>query len=633
MISTMRNQKKITAFVLWFIIAAFVGTIFFVWGIGDKVSKQNFAVKINDVTISDQDFQQRLDAARENFRRLFGNNSDALLKDNVLEKTVLDQAITETLLSQEAERLNIPVSDSEVAASVQSIEAFQDNGVFNMQRYTDLLARNRLTPQMFEANVRNDLTVQKITDLIKKSVYVTDQEIKNEFLYRNTSAVVSYVELNADDFNSSIKYTQEDLQKYYDANKKDYRVPEKADFKVLVFNPQQYTPNVAVSDKEIENYYINNKATLAQPEKVRASHILVKVADWNNKSAVDAAQQKIDGILSEVKGGADFAEEAKKYSDDPSGKSGGDLGYFTKGQMVPQFEAVAFRLKPGDVSDVVKTQFGFHIIKVTDKQGSSEQPTLEMVKPKIIEEIKKAKTDASFRAAVYDKYRQIVDASNLSAYNLKHNNELPLAVLKGVTASGAGTPFAKMPDITKNIMKLNKSEISELMDAGTSKLVFEMTNKYPAYIPKLKDIQATVIKDYVSHKSIEAAAAKAEEYAKLGNIQAVGSASGKTPVTPVAFIRTEPISGLGMNNGLMDMIFKTKPGTFISKPYTIGKKVFLVEVVSLTKPDMKNLATQKDGIVSALVGTKSDAAFKDYVASLKKKAKIEVNDRYKAYVK
>lgn len=631
MISTMRNQKKITTFVLWFIIAAFVGTIFFVWGIGDKVSQQSFAVKVNNETISDQDFQQKVDAARENFRRLFGNNSDQLLKDSTLEKTVMDQLIGDTLLKQEAERLNVPVSDAEVAAAVQNVEAFQDNGVFNMQRYTDLLSRNRLTPQMFEANVKSDLTVQKMTDLIKKSVSVTNTEIQKEYAYRNTSATVSYIELNADDFASSVKYTPADIQKFYDSNKKDYRVPEKANFKVLVFDPMQYRPNIPVSDKEIEDYYIKNKATLVQPEKIRASHILVLVKDWKDTNAVAAAQKKIQTILSEIKGGADFAAEAKKYSDDGSGKNGGDLGYFTKGQMVPQFEAAAFKLNTGEVSDIVQTQYGFHIIKVTDKQGSTATPTLEQVKAKVIDEIKKEKAQASFRAAVYDKYRQIVNASNMTAYNLKNKNELPLVDLKGVTATGKGTPLEKMPEIAKKIMQLNKSEVSELIDAGDKKFIFEMTDKFPAYTPKLKDIQSTVEKNYVAMKSVEAAVAKSKEYSKLGNVQAVAAASGKSIVTPASFIRTEPISGIGMNNSLMDMIFKAKPGSFLPKPYTVGKKVFLVKVVSLAKPDMKKIGDQKDSIVSALVGTKSAEALKDYISSLKKKAKIELNDRYKGY--
>lgn len=631
MISTLRNQKKITTFVLWFIIAAFVGTIFFVWGVGDKVSKQNFALKVDGVVISDQDFQQKVETNRENFRRLFGNNADSLLKEGTIEKTVMDQIISETLLKNEALKLKVPVSNAEIAAAVQSIEAFQNNGQFDMQRYTDLLARNRLTPKLFEESIKNDITVQKMQDLIKKSVSVTDQELKNEYNYRNTSAVVNYIELNADEFASSVNVDDAAVKKFYDENKTAYRIPERANFKVLIFDPAQFKPQINISDKEVEAYYIKNKSTADTPEKVKASHILFKVNDWKNeKDAYDKAVLA-KKVLAEIKAGADFAEEAKKYSDDGSAKDGGDLGYFTKGQMVVPFETVAFKLKPGEVSDVVRTQFGYHIIKVIDHVAGGGPETLEQAKPKIIETLTKEKADAEFRNAVYDKYKEIVTASNLTAYNQKHNNELPLAEIKNVTESGAGTPLAGKTDITKKIMRLNKTEISELIDSGAQKFIFEMTDKYDAYIPKYEDIKDIVKKDYIAKKSLEAAVNKAKEYAKLPGMSEVSAQSGKTFVTPAAFTRTEPINGIGMNEKLMTSIFLSKPGTFIAKPYTIGKKVFLVEVQSLTAPDMKNFAQQKDALTSALIGTKSEAALKDYIAALKKKAVIEVSDRYKAY--
>lgn len=161
MISSLRNKKKLITFSLWFVIAAFVGTIFFVWGVGDKVQSQLYAAKVDGVTITDQEFRDKVENTRNQFRQLFGNNIDEILKGDTLEKTVMETLITETLLRNEANRLNIPASDAEVAANIQSVQAFQTDGQFDQQLYVQLLSRNRLTPQIFESSIRRDITLQK----------------------------------------------------------------------------------------------------------------------------------------------------------------------------------------------------------------------------------------------------------------------------------------------------------------------------------------------------------------------------------------------------------------------------------------------------------------------------------------
>lgn len=630
MISTLRNKKKLTALALWVVIAAFVGTIFFVWGMGDKMSEANFAISVDETTISDNDFQQKLEVTRENFRRLFGENTDELLKNDTLEKTVMDQLISEALLINEAARLNIPVSDAEVATYVQSIEAFKTEGVFDMQRYTDLLGRNRMTPQIFETGVRRDITVQKMSDLIKKSVAVTDKEIAAEYVYRNSQAVISYVELNADDALATVTFTPEDIKKYYVEHKEDYRVPEKADFKVLVFDPAGYNPDIKITDAEVEAYFIKNKETIKQVEQIKASHILIKVDDWKNEQSVQEKYTQARIILDEIKKGADFAEMAKKYSNDASGQNGGDLGYFTRGQMVVPFETAAFGLKPGEISDVVKTEYGFHIITVTDKKEATN-PTLASMKDQIIDTMKKERIASSFRDTVYDKYKEIVDASNLTAFNQKNGNRLPIAEIKGISATGEGTPLAGMTDVLKKIMALNKTEISQLIEVGERKFVFEMTEKHDAFIPKLENIKAVVENDYKEFKSLETVKAQAAELAKNNGIQAIAEKTGKTVVTPVAFSRTEPITGLGLDNALMDSIYNAKSGSFIAKPYELGRKVYVIHVDMIAKPAMDKLPEQREQIYSALIGVKSSAALKDYITSLKKAAKIVVSPRYEKY--
>jgi peptidyl-prolyl cis-trans isomerase D len=631
MISKLRQQKKMTVFALWFVIAAFVATIFFAWGIGDKVAQSHYAIKVNDTVISDADFSQKLDATRENFRSLFGNQVDQLMKDNLLEKTVMNDLIAQALLIDEAKRLNIPVSDAEVQMYIQNMQSFQQDGQFNLEQYTAILARNRMTPAIFEAKVKEDITNQKMNEIIKGSVSITDKEIDMEYKFRNSSAVVNYIEFNAQDFESSVKMDEAAIKKYYEDNKDEYKVPEKANFIALVFDPAVIQNlDIPVADKEVEDYFIRNKASLTQPESVKASHILFKVDNWNNANDVAAKEALAKQVLGMAKGGSDFAELAKKYSADSSGQNGGDLGYFTKGQMVPQFEAAAFGLKNGEVSDIVKTQFGFHIIKAIDHKIETS-PTMEQAKPQIIELIKKEKGQAAFKSFVFDKYKEIVAESNITAYNKKNGNKLPVVTLNGITETGAGTPLEGKPEIAKKLMAMTKTEISQIMDFDNKKVIFEMTDKFPAFIPKFEDIKTLVEGEYKAQESVKAAEKAAQDAAKVANIQEAAAKAGKSFATPKAFTRNEPIDTIGMNNDLMDAVFKAKAGSFLQKPYVVGSKVFLVQVVSVTPPAAAISADLKEQISSALLGVKQEEAVKDYVASLKKKAKIEVNPQYQQY--
>ena len=631
MISSLRNKKKLITFSLWFIIAAFVGTIFFVWGVGDKAQEQLYAAKVNGVMISDQEFRQKVEDTRNQFRQLFGNNVDELLKGNSLEKTVMDNLINESLLRGEAEKLGIPASDAEVAAQIQSVQAFQTDGKFDQQRYVQLLGRNRLTPQIFEDNIRRDLTLQKIEDLIKKSVEVSPKEIELEYVYRNTEAAIRYLELSADDFIGSVELTDEALNAFYEENKEAYRVPAKADFKYVTFNPESYKGDSDVTDSEIESFFIQNKDSFKEAEKVSAAHILLKVDDWSNEMAAQKVYKKAKEIRAELEKGADFAALAKKYSQDGTAQTGGELGFFTRGQMVPEFEKAAFETKPGEISDVVKTQFGFHIIKVNEYVPETN-PTLDQVRDKIAAMIKAQKVKSSFRTYVFETYRNILNKSNITAYNADVEKPLPVKEVKGLSAMGDVAPLLGNAAAAGKLLSLNKSELSQVMEIGDDKMIFEMTEKYDSYIPELNDIKEQVTADFMKAKSLELAQNKAKEAAQLATMDDAANQLKKSYTTTPKFKRSDPITGLGINKRLMEDIFKSEAGQFMQDAYTVGSKVFLVQVKEIYKPDTALMTDQeKSEIKAALYGTKSTQAIESYVENLKSKAEIIINPRYAEY--
>jgi len=633
MISSLRNKKKLITFSLWFIIAAFVGTIFFVWGVGDKAQQSLYAAKVNGVIITDQDFRDKLEATRNQFRQLFGQNIDDALQGSVLEKTVMESLIDETLLRNEANKLNVPVSDAEVAANIQTVPAFQTDGKFDQERYVQLLGRNRLTPQVFEAGLKQDILLAKIKNIIRESVAVSDVEIEKEYVYRDTEATIAYLELNADKFVDQVQVTDEALKAFYEENKTAYTVPAKADFKYVIFDPENYKGDFKATDSEIENYFIQNKASLVEPEKVNAAHILLKVNNWADEVAANEVYKKAKSIREALVEGADFAKMAKKNSQDGTAENGGELGYFTKGQMVPEFEKAAFETKVGEISDVVKTQFGFHIIKVLDHQAEIN-PTLDAVKDKIAAILTDLKAKSSFRTYVFDTYKNILNKSNITAYNEQAENKLVVNEISGLSAAGDVAPLTGLPDVAGKLLKMSKSEISQVLDVNGLKMVFEMTEKYDAYIPELNAVKDRVTTQFVKAKSLELAQQKAGEAAKLATMDEAANLLKSNYTTTPKFKRSEPITGLGLNERLMTDIFKAKAGDFIQDAYTIGSKVFIVQVKAIHKPDMAKLDdATKDQIKSALYGVKSNEAIQSYTLNLKKNAKIEINPRYADFYK
>lgn len=628
MISSLRNKKKLITFSLWFIIAAFVGTIFFVWGVGDKAQEAFYAVKVDKTVVTDAQFRQKVEDTRNQFRQLFGNNIDDVLQGSTIERTVMDTLINEALLRNEAARLEIPVSDAEVAANLQGMQTFQTDGKFDPQLYVQILARNRLIPQIFEESLRQDILLQKIQMLIQDSVAVSDEEINKEFVYQNTEASIRFLELAAEDFRTQVEVTDEALEAFFEEYKEAYRVPAQADFIYTVFDENEIKDEYKATDAEIEDFFVRNKEALKEPAKVSAAHILLKVDNWDDELAANEIYKKAKDIREQIVNGADFAEMAKKYSEDSTAANGGELGYFTKGQMVPEFENAAFSTESGQISEVVKTQFGFHIIKVTDNVAEKD-PTLDEARETIASLIEDQKSGSAFRNYVYDIYREILNKSNITAYNKDAEEKLEVHEIKGLTATGNVAPLIGLSDTASRLLAMTKSEVSQVTDVGGLKIIFEMTEKYDSYIPEFADVKDQVAEHFIQVKSLEMAQAKAKEASELGSMDKAANMLKKSYTTTPKFMRNDPISGLGLNPRLMEDIFSSDAEAFLNDTYTVGGNVFIVQVKEITEPDPASITdSQKEQIEAALYGVKSEAALSGYVQNLRSKAKIEVSPRY-----
>lgn len=395
MFDAVRNNKKVVQVFLALITLpfAFFGVESYMrsGGAGDDVAK------VGDIKITQQQFQQALREQQERMRGQLGGQFDAKLFDTPeARKAILDDLVDQRLLLQEASKKHIFASDEAVRRMIAGIDAFKVDGKFSSERYTQMLAAQGMNPQGFEAQLRQDITLQQLASSVAQSGIVSKTASERLIALQSEKRDIQEFRFALDSYLDKAKPSEEAVRKFYDENGKQFATPEQAKVEYLVLSAETISAQLAVSDAEIKSWYDSHKDKFAQGEERRASHILISA----EKIGKEKAKAKAEELLKEIrKTPAAFADLAKQNSDDPgSAAKGGDLGFFGHGMMVKPFEEAAFALKDGEVSNVVESDFGFHIIKLTGIHAAKEKPLAE-VRAQIEAELKAASATRKFAEA------------------------------------------------------------------------------------------------------------------------------------------------------------------------------------------------------------------------------------------
>jgi peptidyl-prolyl cis-trans isomerase D len=390
MLDRMRRHKSWLKWSLALVVLSFI--VFYIPSFlrtgTDAAAPTDAVASVSGQTITVDAFRRAYQSQLQAYQRAYGSSlNEQFLKQMGIDQQILQQLIDERAAAAEAERLGLTVTDQEVAQRIFAIPAFQQNGQFagpDVYRQVLQMQRPPLTTSEFEDNLRRALLVEKLRSAVTDWISVGEREVDAEYRRRNEKAKFELVVFSADALRDQVTVSDADLAKYFDAHKEQYRVGEKRKIRYLLIDVDALKGKIVVPPGDIEAYYKQNLEMFSTPEQVRASHILLKTEGKDDA----AVKKQAEDLLAKIKAGADFAQLATKFSEDEASKAkGGDLDYFGKGQMVPEFDKVAFSLEPGQMSDVVKSQFGYHIIKVTDKKPASKR-TLEEVRPQIEDQIK-----------------------------------------------------------------------------------------------------------------------------------------------------------------------------------------------------------------------------------------------------
>jgi peptidyl-prolyl cis-trans isomerase D len=590
----------------------------------NAASSDTIIAEVGDEKISVMEVQRTLQGA------LRGKQFPPEMLQNYV-PTLVDQMIAERAVAYQAARMGFTVTEDELGNALRSMLGNLLQGGFDKDRYTQFLAQQNMTVADFEGNVRKQMLLTKLRNIVLEGVVVTPDEIEAEYRRRNEKVKLDYILFNSDTMKKQVKLTQEDIEKFFAASRANFKVPEKRSFDVLVANEEKIGASIALSDEDLRRAYTANLDRYRNGERVMGRHILLMT---QNKSADDVKklEAKAADLLKQVKGGADFAEIAKKNSDDPgSAPKGGDLGWISKGQMVPNFEATAFSLKKGEISNVIKTEYGFHIVQVTDREEARVKP-FEEVKAELATETKRKVVFERMQSAADQGRAALVKSPGSAAqiaqqFNLNHyvvQNALQTDPIQeiGINAEFGGTMFS-----------LQKGGVTPLVTAPGNKIAFGvLTGISPVRNAELAEVEPQVREQLTGMKARELLMAKNAEVARSmaeagADFAKLAKTLGGEIKTTSEFARDGAAEGLGDAAYFADAF--VKPVGTILAPVTMMEQLVIARVASKTEADLAKLAAEREGMVSALKGRKSQERkdlFEDgIVTKLIEQGKIKIN--------
>ncbi|MEW6673820.1 MAG: SurA N-terminal domain-containing protein [Thermodesulfobacteriota bacterium] len=619
-------RKYATSWMIKFILGAVV-VVFVFWGVGSfRSQKANRAAIVNGEVITVDEYREAYNNIVEQLRQQFGNNlNDGLIEMLQVEKQAIDQLIDQRLIMQEAKRLNFRVTDKELSESIQKIKAFQSAGIFDNGTYKRVLSRNRLTPEEFEVLQRKSMLLDRMKNFIEDGVKVSDAEALEWYNWKDTAVSIDFVLFKPDRY-QDLSTTDSEVKAYFEKNKTTYKTEPKVKVQYLEFDPKAYESQVKITDEESKAYFDEHGQEFKKPKTVEARHILFTVEQDADPQVVETVKQKALKVWEMTKDGKDFAELAKQYSEGPTRDSGGYLGTFKREDMVDPFADRAFSMKAGEVSEPVRTQFGWHIIKV-EKVNEASTLAFSAAKAGIVKKLttEKAKTMAFNDAESV--YELTFDENDLTKAAAVQN--LTVHTTDFFTPQGPQQGISEKSKFASTAFSLSEKEISEVQDFGDGYYIIQLLEKVPESIPDLSAVAEKVKANLINEKQKEKSGQEAKKFLEALK----GGKSLKDEINRYGlqikntgfFKRNEQIPSIGYEPNITRAAFALSGEKKFPDTTVEGNNGFYVIVYSGKKePDPTGFQNEKDQIVNSLMAQKRLRAFSDWVAQIRKDSQIQL---------
>jgi peptidyl-prolyl cis-trans isomerase D len=620
MLEAIRGQKIAIKIILGLVVFSFV--IFYAGNFAgvDKNDPGRHIAAVGKEKIPIVEYQNMIEIMKRQYSQ--GNQELSPQMMEYFREQAVNSLIDRRMILLEARKAGITASDIEVREAILKSPYFQRDGKFiGMEDYKRVVDYAfHMDIDSFEKMVREDIVNNKFNDLIGAGILVSDKQVEDEYIKKNLTAKIAYVKFEAN-AGEEIQATPEEVRTYYDSHRSEFETGELRKAQYLWISHQSEKNKVQIPEARLKEYYEKNIDRFSRPEQVHARHILLKT-EGKDEAAVQRLAQE---LVARLRAGANFEQLAKEFSEDPGSKgNGGDLGLFGKGQMVPEFEQVAFSLQPDQISDPVKTQFGYHIIEVLQKQPAYKMD-FALVKDQIYRQL-----------SLPEAMKNAEDQAKKISEDLTQNKQKSMAEIAKVQLVELKIAdfFAKNEDIPglspafrEKVFELKKGEISEPVQVFQDYAVIQLLDSKPSEIPPFEKVEAKATQKFRRWKAENLAKEKAEAfYSSLGTAADLKEPAEKEKLIvkeSTDFTKAGTIQDLGNVPAVVQAAFSMKVGEF-SRPVQAGQAFVVFQLKERKEFDQATFNKEKDHLRQQMISHQEGEFFQAYRSMLRKRYEKEI---------
>ena len=609
---------------------------FALWGIGDYFSGNQVSAvaEIDGKAIYDSEFIETYKRQLGSYQNMLGDQFTKELADQLgVKNETIQTMINRRLMLVEADALGLVVPDQAVLGTVQSDPAFQEAKGFSTARYQSLIRQMGFaSPRDYEAYLRQSIMIDTLQKGLTQTAAVTDEEVLARFKMKYEKRVLSALIVNPETLKSAVKVSDEQARAWYEEHTLQYQSPLKVEIQTVEIDAAKLKLDTAVSDEDIEQVYAERISEFTQEEKRRAAHILVRVARDAAADVLATAEEKIKEAQARIKAGEAFADVAKDVSDDVTASQGGDLGLFAQGAMVPEFEDMVFgEMKVGDVSDIVRTQFGLHLIQLNEVEGGEVKPLAEVKDNLRSQLMKQAVADEAFRLS-QDLDNALGMEDSLKAAADKVN--LPVRSLGKLSAQNvmADPLLGSSKDLQKrafSMMPGDAVEISQIRDGYY--VALEVLNRIdPATMP-YEEVVNRVYDDVRADEAQKKAQSIADEMLASAIAGKGIDALAQSLSQPKYISKSVLSSGEGDDANwlpaVLEAAFRTPKASWVEAPLPTAQGIAVVYVQEVEEADEATFAKESETIRAEALKAKGAVRFARWMASVRDRHEININNK------
>lgn len=608
------------------IIFALIIFVFVFWGVGNIQQEQfgvlaimdNEKIMVNEVAEAEMQQLEMLKARMPNL-------TEQQLRSLGIRQQVFQRLIMEKLLQNEADKLGLVATKVELLQEASKNSAFlNEKGQFDPERYKAILLANRMSPAAYEAGVSKEIVLRKLQDYVQLASKVDPKSARERFELAGETRTIRYLPFKSADYLDKVQVSDAEIQEYYSKNEAGFMVPTKVKLEYLSLSPATLSKGLEVSEEEITEYYDNNKDTLfSLPERVKARHILIALPDGADESAVKEAESKIQGLLKDLKDGKDFAALAKANSQDGSAAEGGELGWLQRGDTVEAFDAMLFTLKPGEISEPVRTQFGFHLIKAEEVQPAGTKSLADAK-----DEIKAALSQDKGKNLVLDAQLKASDAlaNGLTFEQIVEELKVEPQKTDLISKEEAAALLALRPDMVDqlDLLTTDHSLLDVPIPTTDGYALIKLEELQPAHVEPLEAVKARITDTLRAQGAARLARQDAQEALKEFNGQAVPPAFASIVVESEPVRRDMQPQALPGSSELVAAVFKAKNSDWFADVFNVTDGAVIAAKGRVEPVDPAQWEQVSETVINSIEDARRQELFQIYLEELLRLHPVEI---------